>query len=133
MNSYGDMVERADEIRVHGTQYLLENLNADDSLLLVDDVYSTGLNIQAVIARLQHRTKRNMPAQVRVAVPWYKPSRNRTRRVPDYFLHETDDWLVLPYEMNGLSVTEIGERKPFLKPILEDIAANRLHSEESSA
>ena len=74
-----------------------------------------------------------MPAQVRVAVPWYKPSRNRTRRVPDYFLHETDDWLVLPYEMNGLSVTEIGERKPFLKPILEDIAANRLHSEESSA
>ncbi len=133
MNSYGDMVERADEIRVHGTQYLLENLNADDSLLLVDDVYSTGLNIQAVIARLQHRTKRNMPAHVRVAVPWYKPSRNRTRRVPDYFLHETDDWLVLPYEMNGLSVTEIGERKPFLKPILEDIAANRLHSEESSA
>jgi len=27
------------ELRVHSTQYLLENLNADDSLLIVDDVF----------------------------------------------------------------------------------------------
>jgi uncharacterized protein len=125
MSSYGEMVERAADIRVHGTQYLLENLNATDSLLIVDDVYSTGLNIQAVLERLQHRTKRNMPKQVRVAVPWFKPTHNRTRRVPDYFLNETDSWLVLPYEMNGLSITEIAERKAFLKPILDDIAASR--------
>ena len=90
-------------MRVHGTRYLLEHLNADDGLLIVDDVYNSGLNVNRVIDRLSYRTKRNMPRDVRVAVPWYKPSNNRTERVPDYYLHETDKWLVLPWELNGLN------------------------------
>ncbi|MEM7407050.1 MAG: phosphoribosyltransferase family protein [Pseudomonadota bacterium] len=126
VDSYGSMVDESEaRIRVHGTQYLLENMNASDSLLIVDDVYSTGLNVQAVIARLTARSKRNMPHDVRIAMPWYKPARNRTGRVPDYYLHETAQWLVLPYEMKGLSRTEIEHNKPFLKSILEDIAASR--------
>lgn len=126
MESYDRMVgDSGARIRVHGTQYLLENLNAGDALLIVDDVYSTGLNVQAVIQRLAQRTKRNMPRDVRVAVPWYKPHHNRTRRVPDYFLHETDRWLVLPYEMRGLSLEEIRSNKPFLLPILQDIESEK--------
>jgi len=122
MESYDAMVgDSGAGIRIHGTQYLLENLNADDALLIVDDVYSTGLNVQAVIQRLNQRTKRNMPRDVRVAVPWYKPGHNRTGRVPEYFLHETERWLVLPYEMRGLSLEEIRSNKPFLLPILEDL------------
>ena len=35
---YRNMIEAPKGIRVHGTQYLIENLNADDSLLIVDDV-----------------------------------------------------------------------------------------------
>lgn len=120
MDSYGDMVE-AGTIRVHGTQYLLETLNAEDSLLIVDDVFSTGLNVDAVMRRLQQRLKRNMPEHVRVAVPWYKPSRNHSGRIPDYFLHETEDWLVLPYEMTGLTEAEIAAHKPFLLPILASV------------
>ena len=85
MTSYKQMLENADAIRVHGTRYLLENLDAEDGLLIVDDVYSSGLNVQAVIDRLAQRTKRNMPGDVRVAVPWYKPGHNRTDRVPDYY------------------------------------------------
>jgi len=41
-----------DAIRVHGTQYLLESLGKTDSLLIVDDVFSTGLSVDAVIRRL---------------------------------------------------------------------------------
>jgi len=119
MNRYMDMVQNAHDIRVHGTQYLLENLNAGDSLLIVDDVYSTGLNVKAVIDRLSIKSKRNMPKDVRIAVPWYKPANNQTGRVPDYYLRETDKWLVLPYEMTGLSLEEIYEHKPFLEPILD--------------
>ena len=53
MQRYQRMVdEAASEIRVHGTQYLLETMNAEDGLLIVDDVYSTGLNVKAVIDRL---------------------------------------------------------------------------------
>ncbi len=123
MTSYKQMLENAEAIRVHGTRYLLENLNADDGLLIVDDVYSSGLNVKAVIDRLAYRTKRNMPRDVRIAVPWSKPARNRTGRLPDYTLHETDDWLVLPWELDGLTREEIDRHKPFLKPILEELAA----------
>lgn len=119
MTSYKKMLDNADAIRVHGTRYLLENLNADDGLLIVDDVYSSGLNVKAVIDRLAYRTKRNMPRDVRVAVPWYRPASNRTGREPDYHLHETDDWLVLPWELNGLTREEIYKNKSWLRPIIE--------------
>jgi hypoxanthine phosphoribosyltransferase len=122
MTSYKQMLENAGAIRIHGTRYLLENLNADDGLLIVDDVFSSGLNVKAVIDRLSYRTKRNMPRDVRVAVPWFKPAQNRTDRVPDYFLHETDDWLVLPWELNGLTREEIYRDKAFLEPIFEGLA-----------
>ena len=129
MQQYQRMVdEGSSDIRVHGTQYLLESLNAEDGLLIVDDVYSTGLNVKAVIDRLKVRTRRNMPHDVRVAAPWYKPARNRTGHVPDFFLHETDKWLVLPYEMNGLSLDEIRAHKPFLAPMVDRLRASALQS-----
>lgn len=121
MGDYSEMVaDPSSRIRIHGTHYLLESLNVDDQLLIIDDVYSSGLNVQAVIDRLGSRLKRNMPAQVRVGVIWYKPGKNQTERVPDYYLHETDDWLVLPYELTGLSREEILANKPYLAPILGD-------------
>lgn len=119
MESYLKQLEHPEGIRVHGLQYLYETMNRDDSLLIVDDVFSSGQNIAAVIERLESKTKRNMPQDVRIAVPWYKPAKNRTTRVPDYFLHETDDWLVLPYEITGLTEDEIAQHKPWLVPILQ--------------
>ena len=120
MQHYLDTVDAAPSaIRVHGTQYLLETMNAKDGLLIVDDVYSTGLNMKAVIDRLATRMRRNLPHDIRIAVPWYKPARNRTGRVPDYYLHETDEWLVLPYELNGLTLDEIRTHKAFLAPLIE--------------
>lgn len=107
------------ELRVHGTQYLLENLNADDSLLIVDDVFSTGKNIQAIVNRLSYRLKRNMPKDVRIATLWQRPSYKAVNFDPDYTLHQTEDWLVFPYEMSGLSLDEIKENKPFLMPFIK--------------
>ena len=100
------------KIRVHGTQHLLESLNHYDNLLIVDDVFSTGLHVEAVIDRLDARLKRNMPADVRVAAPYYKPANRRTARIPDYYLHECNEWLVLPYELDGLTETELFRHKP---------------------
>ncbi|NQY04388.1 MAG: hypoxanthine phosphoribosyltransferase [Halieaceae bacterium] len=119
MEDYLKRMDSPQNIRVHGLQYLFENLNSDDRLLIVDDVYSTGRSIEAVLNRLRSKTKRNMPADVRVAAPYFKPARNQTDRVPDYYLHETKDWLVLPYELTGLSNDEIAEHKAWMLPILE--------------
>tara|TARA_B100001093_G_scaffold335675_2_gene320527 strand:+ start:854 stop:1486 length:633 start_codon:yes stop_codon:yes gene_type:complete len=119
--NYQAMISSERGIGVHGLQYLLENLNYDDKLLIVDDVFSSGLSIDAVINRLSQRTKRNMPHDCRVAVPWFKPDRNCTVREPDFFISTTDDWLVLPYEMAGLSHDEILKNKPGLSSILDEI------------
>ena len=101
--SYTEMVSKADAIRVHGMQYLLENLCSHHSLLIVDDVYSTGSSVKAVIDQLSRRTRRNMPKDIRVASVWFRPT-DRTLRTPDYFVHETRDWLALPYELTGMSI-----------------------------
>jgi hypothetical protein len=119
MESYLRGLDRPEDIRVHGLQYLYEAMNRSDALLIVDDVFASGQNIDAVVRRLESKMKRNMPEDVRVATPFYKPAQNRTTRVPDYYLHETDDWLVLPYEIQGLSREEIAEHKPWLLPMLD--------------
>jgi hypoxanthine phosphoribosyltransferase len=121
MNDYLQHLESEREIQVHGLQYLFENMNADDALLIVDDVYSSGRNIAAVIDRLEHKTRRNMPEDVRIAVPYYRSQARQTNRAPDYFLHEYDEWLVLPYELTGLSDDEIAANKPWIKLLLDEL------------
>ena len=122
MHDYWDKFENRKEIRVYGLQYLFEHMNAGDSLLIVDDVYATGRNIAAVIRRLELKTRRNMPHDVRVAAPYYKPALNTQNRKPDFFLHEYHEWLVLPYELTGLSEAEMRVHKPWIKTILDDAA-----------
>lgn len=120
-DEYQKRLDQPQDIRVHGLQYLFENMNQGDSLLIVDDVFSSGQNIEAVVNRLQTKTKRNMPRELKVAVPFYRPANNRTGRIPDYYLHETDKWLVLPYELTDLSPQEISQNKPWVVPLLEKI------------
>ncbi len=115
---YSEMVSKADAIRVHGLQYLLENLSSHHSMLIVDDVYSTGSSVAAVINQLAHKTRRNLPKDIRIATVWYRPS-DKTLRTPDYFVHETKDWLALPYELSGMSPEELIKNRPELAPILE--------------
>jgi hypothetical protein len=72
-----------------------------------------------VLNRLKAKAKRNTPGDIRIAVPYFKPQHNRTGRTPDYYLHQTDDWLVLPYELTGLTQQELHENKPWILPILD--------------
>lgn len=117
--SYKNMVDNPSDIRVHGTQYLIENLNANDSLLIVDDAFSSGQNIHAVLTRLQKYLKSNMPQEIRIATIWKKPKQNKSNFEPDFCLYETNDWLVFPYELKGLSLEEIKTHKPYVEQYLQ--------------
>ena len=118
---YSQMVKKAESIRVHGLQYLLENLSAHHSLLIVDDVYSSGSSVNAVIRQLARKTRRNLPNDIRIATVWYRPT-EKTLRTPDYFVHETSDWLVLPYELSGFSIEELRENRPEMLSLIDRLA-----------
>ena len=120
---YYQTIRDRSAIRVHGSQYLIENVNVSDRLLIVDDVYSSGRHTRAVIDRLQLRLKRNMPEYVRVAATWYRTT-NDPSHAPDYFVHSTEQWIVLPWELKGLSAEEIAQHKPFLLPLLAECGLN---------
>lgn len=128
--SYSQMVSKADSIRVHGLQYLLENLSAHHSLLIVDDVYSTGSSVNAVIKQLARKTRRNLPGDIRIATVWYRPT-EKTLRTPEYFVHETNDWLVLPYELAGFSIEELKANRPEMAGLFDRLAPH--HESGSTA
>ena len=106
-------------IQVHGTQYLLDTLSADDRLLIVDDVFATGRNMLAVLDHLKSRLRKNLPEAIRIACLYEKPTQRRVNLKPDFVLNQTDDWLVLPYEIQGLSLAEIKRHKPFVAALAE--------------
>jgi hypoxanthine phosphoribosyltransferase len=111
-------VDQRGAVAVHGLNYIVKKVCHDDRVLIVDDVFDTGNTIVAVIDELTRRARGNTPKDIRVAVPWFKPSRNETDVVPDYFLHETAEWLVFPHELDALTPEEMREHRPALCDIV---------------
>ena len=111
-SSYYGIDQQDKEVRVHGLNYIIDHVNADDELLLVDDVFDSGRSVIAILAELKQKTRANLPQTIKIATPYYKPDRNTTDIVPDYYIHETDQWLVFPHELAGLSPEEIALAKP---------------------
>lgn len=118
-SSYVGIGQRAKTIRVHGLHYIIEEANAHDSLLIVDDVFDSGNSIRALLDELSQKMRLNMPQTVRIATPWYKPRNNETDLIPDYYLHQTDEWIVFPHELSGLTFDEIRDGKVELQTILD--------------
>jgi hypoxanthine phosphoribosyltransferase len=118
-SSYYGINRQSKEIRVHGLHYLIENANTEDSLLIVDDVFDSGRSVDALIKAIRKQSRQNTPSDIRVACPWYKPSKNAVGFEPEYFLHESEEWLVFPHELDGLELSEIGAGKKDLANILE--------------
>jgi hypothetical protein len=117
-SSYYGINKQSRKIRVHGLHYLIENANSKDSLLIVDDVFDSGRSVDALIKQIKKQSRKNTPSDIRVACTWYKPSMGAVNIRPDYYTHESDDWLVFPHELNGLTKEEIAEGKTDLKNIL---------------
>ena len=89
-------------------------------LLIVDDVFDSGQSMERIVEELQLLCGSQQP-EIRIAVPWFKPAQNTTKRLPDYWLHETGAWLVFPHELCGLSGDEVLE-----KPGMGELAAQLL-------
>ncbi|MEE8344034.1 MAG: phosphoribosyltransferase family protein [Woeseiaceae bacterium] len=120
-SSYVGVDERG-AVAVHGLNYIIKKVCYDDRVLIVDDVFDTGHTIKAVIDELTKRARGNTPEDIRVAVPWYKPTRNETDIVPDYCIRETAEWLVFPHELDALTPEEMQATRPDLHKIISSVS-----------
>jgi hypoxanthine phosphoribosyltransferase len=116
-SSYVGVDERG-TVAVHGLNYIIKKICREDRVLIVDDVFDTGNTIKAVVDEITTRARGNTPNEIRVAVPWFKPTRNETDMKPDFFLRETSEWLVFPHELDALTPEEMLEARPRLHEIV---------------
>ncbi len=130
-SSYYGIDQQHKEVRVHGLDYVVDNVEADQELLIVDDVFDSGRSIRAIVQEIKKRARRNTPHTIKVACPWYKPTRNVTDIVPDFYVHATEHWLVFPHELKGLSYEEIKNGKG--AAIAETISRAMEGSDQKSA
>jgi hypoxanthine phosphoribosyltransferase len=109
---YNDKNERNDAVQIDNFGIIAEQIHANDQLLIVDDVFDSGNTVSALINKIQSSNAIPTPNDIRIATPYYKPKNNLTNLKPDYFLHETNKWIVFPHELHGLSTDEILKNKP---------------------
>ena len=98
------------EVQVMGLQHVVDEVNAEDTLLIIDDIFDSGRSVDAIIREVRARCRKNTPVDIRVATIFYKPKRNLTERTPDFYIHETDEWTVFPHELRGCSEEELRAR-----------------------
>ncbi|WP_371395949.1 phosphoribosyltransferase [Fretibacter rubidus] len=94
-------------VEVFGLAPVAKSLRPADRVLIVDDTFDTGRSVDAVITQLREA---GVSCEIRVATLYFKPTLNKTERVPDYHLYETDKWLVFPHELRGADLNELKSR-----------------------
>lgn len=99
---YTGVGQATETVQVYGLEYIFNNINAGQSILIIDDVWDAGTTIKAVIDKLS-----SLRITIEVGVVYYKPTRNKTLMKPNYYIEETDKWLVFPHELEELTRDEI--------------------------
>jgi len=103
--------EQKSTIDVHGLHYVIENANADDELLIVDDIFDSGRSVKAVILEIMSKMRANTPRVIRIATIYYKPKNNKTDIKPDFYCVETDKWVIFPHELEDMTDEDVYESK----------------------
>lgn len=112
-----DRVGYGARLDIKGFEHVMDSANADDQLLLIDDVFDSGRTIWEVISYLRHETRRNAP-EVRVATVYFQSGRPKFAVCPDYYLHEVEDLPLLPDRLSKLSENETRLLDPELYKLL---------------
>ena len=107
---YTGIEKISEKIDVYGLDYIVDRANVEDRLLLIDDVFDRGLTMNAIREKLEFKMRRNLPT-IKIGTVYYKPTRNETKIIPDFYIHEIDKWLVFPHELDGLTLEEIRKGK----------------------
>ncbi|MDF1832292.1 MAG: phosphoribosyltransferase family protein [Porticoccaceae bacterium] len=113
---YKGIGERDKTVDVYGLDYVAAHVDKIQRILIVDDVFDSGLSMAQILADIDLLSGEKK-MECRVAVTWYKPGNNLTTYKPDYFLHTSSAWLVFPHELCGLKKEELLRQKPGIEAI----------------
>lgn len=83
-------------------------------ILVVDDVFDSGKTAAKIKELLE-----NAGCVPKIATLYYKPANNKTSIVPDFYLKATDEWIVFPHELEGLTLDEIRCKDPEIARLFE--------------
>ena len=114
VSSYAGIDNQASSIKIFGLDDLIKQLKPQDNLLIVDDIHDTGLSMQQLLNELNSAITIN---SIKIAVAYYKPDKSKVDFKPDFYLEETNDWLVFPHEICGLSKEELINEKTEINQI----------------
>jgi len=109
--SYSGMLRGDAGVEIKGLGHIIDVINAEDRVLIVDDVFDTGHTMVAILAEIRRLARRNAP-ECRVATIYYKPENNETELEPHYYEVADSRWIVFPHELEGLSEEELRENRP---------------------
>ena len=109
-------IAQAGEVEVENMDSLIRRMKKGKRLLIVDDIFDRGKTFQAVYNAVLEQTDCN-PEDVKTAALYYKPENTQVDMTPDfhYRTYKSDDWIVLPHELEALSREELAA-KGFIYP-----------------
>jgi len=102
-SSYEGEKQKAPE--VYNLGYLTKVLTSSSRILFVDDVFDSGRTMRAVIDVLMRKLGTVVP-EYRIAVLFSKPANSKVTLKPDYWVEESDRWLVFPHEVDEMTDDE---------------------------
>ncbi len=117
--SYTGINNRTENVEITGLDYIFGNTNKDDKLLIIDDVFDSGNSFKTIMEKLEGNYGDEIYKRTKIACPWFKPGNNKTNIIPDYYLNETDKWLVLPHELTDLTEEDISKGKSEISSIFK--------------
>ena len=104
-------------VEIEGLAHVLNAVAAEDRMLIVDDVFDTGHTMAAVVQEIRKLAGHNAP-EIRIGTVYYKPDKNETDLVPDYYSVADNRWIVFPHELEGLTDEELRHKGPEIYAVL---------------
>ncbi|MDD2598296.1 MAG: phosphoribosyltransferase family protein [Kiritimatiellae bacterium] len=111
--SYTGIKAHTPEVFFENADEIFNSIIPGSRVLIVDDVFDTGNTAQAVVQRLAP-----FKLDLKFATVFWKPEQNQTELQPDFYVVKTDQWIVFPHELDGLTKQEVKLKHPAIYDLL---------------
>jgi len=107
------------KVSIKGIEHIVDVVNSEDQMLIVDDVFDTGLTMKAVVDTFKSKARKNCPL-IKTATVYYKPEKRKVEMEPDYYLKVDNRWLIFPHELESLTTEQIRRKGPEISKVVLD-------------